>query len=144
VVGIIMRAVILGRLVDRFGETRVMRIGALIFALGLALYTLPRTIVLMALAIAVVPIGQALLFPSVTALSSHRSDPRELGQMMGVQQSFGGAARVVGPLWATWVYGHVGPSAPFLAAGGIMLFVAMLAFQVPLAARPEPELAAAD
>ena len=136
---VVMRGFLLGWFVDRLGETRVMRLGAIIFGLGLAVYTLPSTMWVMAFVIALVPIGQALLFPAVTALSSHRSDPAELGQMMGVQQAFGGAARVVGPLWSTAVFQAMGPTYPFLMASLIMWFVAMLAFQVPLAAHaPEP------
>lgn len=135
---VVMRALVLGWFVDRFGETRVMRLGAIIFAVGLTLYTVPNTIWLMALVLPLVPIGQALLFPSVTALSSHRSDPAELGQMMGVQQAFGGAVRVVSPLWATAVFQAFGPARPFLVAAGIMAVVALLAFQVPLAVEPAP------
>ena len=136
---VVMRGFLLGWFVDRLGETRVMRLGAIIFGLGLAVYTLPTTMWVMAFVIALVPIGQALLFPAVTALSSHRSDPAELGQMMGVQQAFGGAARVAGPLWSTAVFQAMGPTYPFIIASLIMLLVAMLAFQVPLAAHvPEP------
>lgn len=130
---VVMRALVLGWAVDRLGETRVMRAGAMIFAVGLALYAVPNTIWLMALIIPLVPIGQALLFPSVTALSTHRADPEERGQMMGVQQAFGGAARVVGPLWATWAFQQFGPSSPFLIASAIMLFVTMLTFAIPIA-----------
>jgi len=130
---IVMRAVILGRLVDRIGETREMRAGALVFAVGLALYTLPATIPVFAVVLPLIPIGQALLFPAVTALSSHRSDPKEQGQMMGVQQAFGGAARVIGPIWAGAAYQGLGPSSPFLIAALIMAVVGVLAFQVPLA-----------
>jgi MFS family permease len=143
---VVMRALVLGWAVDRLGETRVMRVGAMVFALGLALYTVPGTIWLLALVIPLVPIGQALLFPSVTALSSHRSDPKELGQMMGVQQAFGGAARVVGPLWATWVFQRFGPSSPFLVASAIMLLVAMLTLAIPVSWDRDvmPHVAAAD
>jgi MFS family permease len=130
-IAVIMRALVLGWMVDRFGETRVMRLGALVMGIGLALYTLPGTIWMMALVIPLVPIGQALLFPSVTALSSHRSDPKELGQMMGVQQTFGGLSRVVAPLVSTWIFEVLGPNDPFLMAALIMLFVAVLAFRVP-------------
>ena len=141
---VVMRALVLGWFVDRLGETRVMRLGALIFGLGLAVYAAPSSIWLMAFVIALVPIGQALLFPSVTALSSHRSDPAELGQMMGVQQAFGGAARVAGPLWSTFAFQALGPAWPFLIASLIMMVVAVLTFQVPLATPvPEP-VAGAD
>ncbi len=128
---VIMRALVLGPVVDRFGETRTMRAGALLFALGLALYTAPSTIWAMALVLPLVPIGQALLFPSVTALATHRADPRELGQTMGVQHAFGGMSRVIGPLWATAVFQYVGPPYPFLVASAIMMLVLLLAIRVP-------------
>ena len=138
---VVMRAVVLGRMVDRFGETRVMRIGAVMLGLGMALYTLPGSVWMMAAVIPLVPIGTALLFPSVTALSSHHSEARELGQMMGVQQAFGGMARVVAPLVSTWLYQHLSPTDPFLAAASIMLLVTILAFRVPTQVRT-PRLAA--
>lgn len=135
IMAVVMRALILGWLVDRLGETRVMRAGAIIFGIGMAVYTLPDTIWMLALALPLVPIGQALLFPAVTALSSHRSDAKEQGQMMGVQQAFGGAARVVGPIWAGAAFQGLGPTSPFLIAALIMAVVGVLAFQIPVAAR---------
>ena len=141
---VVMRSIILGKAVDWLGETRIMRVGALIFALGLGLYTAPSALWGMALVIPLVPIGQALLFPAVTALSSHRTDPSELGQMMGVQQAFGGMARILSPVWATWVFEVAGPSWPFLIASGIMLLVLVLALRVPVEPPPAPEPLPAD
>ncbi|MDP3775547.1 MAG: MFS transporter [Gemmatimonadales bacterium] len=136
---VIMRALVLGWLVDRIGETRVMRLGALLLVAGLALYPLPATLWTAAIVFALVPVGTALLFPSVTALASHRADPKELGQTMGVQQSFGGMARVIAPLWATAAFQFLGPASPFFIAAGIMAVVSLLAYQVPHAAtRAEP------
>ncbi len=143
---VVMRALVLGWAVEKLGETRVMRLGALVFSLGLLLYTVPGTLLTLFLVMPLVPIGQALLFPSVTALSSHRSDPKELGQMMGVQQAFGGAARVVGPLWSTWIFQRYGPSSPFLVATGIMLLVTLMTLAIPVSwdrDQPRPEAAAA-
>jgi len=132
---VVMRALVLGWFVDRFGETRVMRYGAAIMGAGLVMYTVPSTVWGMALAIPLIPIGQALLFPSVTALTSHRSDPTEYGQTMGVQHAFGGAARVIGPLWATAAFQALGPAQPYLLAAALMLVVLMLTLQVPIVAR---------
>jgi MFS family permease len=128
---VVMRALILGWLVDRIGETRVMRIGAFLLVLGLALYPLPPTIWLAGLVIPLVPMGTALLFPSVTALSSGRSDPKEVGQTMGVQQAFGGMARVLGPMWSTPVFQLFGRGAPFEIAALLMSGVLLMALQVP-------------
>jgi MFS family permease len=136
---VVLRAVIIGWLVDRFGETRVMRAGTVTLALGMLLYPLPHSIPVMALVLALVPIGTALLFPAVTALVSHETEPHEVGQTMGVQQAFGGIARVVGPLWATAVFQLAGPSVPFFVAAGIVGVTGLLAFRVPIARRqPAP------
>ena len=134
---VVLRALILGPLVDRFGETRVMRSGAVLLVLGMLLYPVPHTIPVMALVLAIIPTGTALLFPAVTALVSHESDPKELGQTMGVQQAFGGIARVAGPMWATPVFQLLGPSVPFLFIAGIVSVTSLLAFQVPIRGRAE-------
>jgi len=127
---IVMRAVILGRLVDRFGETRVMRMGAFALAIGLFLIPVPDSLLFAGLAMAFVPIGTALLFPSVSALVSHRTRKGEIGQLLGVQQQFGGVARVVAPLWATVVYQTLGITTPFFVASMVVVFVSFLTFGV--------------
>jgi len=90
-----------------------------------------------ALVLALVPIGTALLFPAVTALVSHESDPHEVGQTMGVQQAFGGVARVAGPLWSAPVFQLLGPSVPFLIASAVVAVAGVLAFRVPIRGRVE-------
>ena len=131
---VVMRAVVLGRLVERFGETRVTRMGALLLVTGLLLYPLPPTIWLAALVIPLIPAGTALLFPCVTALSSREARTDALGQAMGVQQAFGAVARVVGPLWATPAFQLLGRSSPFLIAAAVMAVANVLAWRVPRAA----------
>ena len=108
-----------------------MRMGALLLVAGLALYPFPPTIWLLALVIPLVPMGTALLFPSVTALSSSAADPRALGQTMGVQQAFGAVARIVAPLWATPAFQLLGRASPFFIAALIMGLVNVMAWQVP-------------
>jgi MFS family permease len=107
------------------------------------LFPLPHTILLMALVLTLFPVGTALLFPAVTALVSHESDPKELGQTMGVQQAFGGFARVAGPMWSAPAFQLLGPAYPFVIAAGILgVGAGSLAFRVPIdRRRPEPVLA---
>jgi len=130
---ILMRAIVLGRAVDRFGETRVMRAGAILLAIGLFAIPLPTFLVGTVIVMSLVPIGTALLFPNVSALVSFRTPNAELGQMLGVQQSFGGVARVIAPLWATAVF-QVGPSLPFFISAGVVALMTLLAFSVKPAA----------
>jgi len=127
---LIMRAIVLGRLVDRFGEARVMRMGAGCLALGLFSIPLPHTVVLTAVVMGLVPIGTALLFPSLSALVSHQAPRSQLGQTLGVQQTFGGVARVVAPIWSTAVYQVFGITYPFVIASAVVVFVSFLTFGV--------------
>ena len=127
---VVLRAVILGRLVDALGERRVMRLGGVSLALGLLLIPFAHTIPLLAVAIAFIPTGTALLFPATTALVTHEAPDTERGQVMGVQQTFGGIARVIAPIWATAAFQGLGPAVPFFVASAIVGVVVVLAFQV--------------
>lgn len=129
-VSVVMRAGILGRLVSRFGEVRLMQAGALLLALGLMAFPLPRHIGFLVPVMILVPIGTALLFPATSALLSQRCDTRVLGQVMGVQQAFGGMARIFGPIWAGAAFARLGPSVPFEVAGVVVLVVALLTTRV--------------
>jgi MFS family permease len=131
---VIMRAGLLGRLVNLLGEARLMRIGATLVALGLLAMPLPNRLAMVLLVMGLVPIGTALLFPSSTGLLSRRGNKQQLGQLMGVQQAFGGFSRIIGPIWAGSAFRYLGASVPFFVAGAIMGLVALLTLRV----RPEP------
>jgi len=128
---IIFRLFILGRAVDNFGEVRTARLGALSLGLGLALIPITGFMKLtglphfswlpFAVVIALVPLGAALNFPSVTALLSRVVGENERGLYMGVQQTYGGIARVIYPLIAGVASDHLGESAPFWISGGFVL-----------------------
>ena len=53
-----------------------------------------------ALAVALIPLGTAFTFPCVTAMLSRVIPSAERGLYMGVQQTFGGMARVFFPILA--------------------------------------------
>jgi hypothetical protein len=124
-ISVIMRAGVLGRLVALLGEERVLRFGAIFLALGLVALPLPGRLVLVLGVMGLIPVGTALLFPSTTGLLSRRGSAEQLGQLLGVQQAFGGLARIVGPIWAGAAYRYLGPTVPFYVAGVIVGLVAL-------------------
>lgn len=132
-IGIVMRALLLGPTVRRFGEVGVTRMGSLSLVLGLALIpvpamldlTRPERLAVLALILLFVPVGTALLFPATTALVSRRSAKSEMGQTMGVQQAFGSTARVLGPVCAGRIY-EVDIRYPFWTAATVMLATSFL------------------
>jgi MFS family permease len=124
-ISVITRAFVLGRMVDWLGEARLSRIGLVLLGAGLALMPLTHNYVSLALTVALVPLGTAFTFPCVTALLSKVISPQERGLYMGVQQTFGGAARVLAPIWAGFAWDHLGLGVPFwtsaLLVGGTLL-----------------------
>lgn len=109
---VLSRTLLLGRLVDRLGEARLSRIGITLLALGLV--TLPFTPMVaegtalrflpLALAVALWPLGTAFTFPCVTSQLSRAIPGHERGLYMGVQQTFGGVARVIFPTLAGFAF----------------------------------------
>jgi MFS family permease len=129
-ISVLTRAGILGGMVDRLGEARLSRVGVVTLALGLATIPFSHTYAFLAITIALLPLGTAFTFPCITSLLSRVVERHETGLYMGVQQTFGGVARVLGPLWAGWAYDHLGVSVPFLTAavfvvGTLLLSIGM-------------------
>jgi MFS family permease len=147
VMSVVTRAVILGWAVEKFGEARLSRLGLALLATGLALlpfmYPLSNpvlTYVPLALAVALIPLGTAFTFPCVTSLLSRVVSSRERGLYMGVQQTFGGAARVIFPVIYGYLFDRV-IQLPFLlaavlVAGTILLGLRMETYATETAEKP--------
>ena len=130
VVGVLMRAFVVGPVNDRLGEVRTMRLGAVLYALGYALIPFATSVSLFIGLQVLLPLGTALLFPANSALVSHRTSRHEFGLMMGVQQALRGVAAVLGPIWAGMAYQYLGPRVPFFACSVIIVCALLLATRV--------------
>ena len=128
VISVVTRAGILGRLVDRYGEAQLSRIGLALLATGLASLPLARGYFTLAIAVALIPLGTAFTFPCVTSMLSRVISSRERGLYMGVQQTFGGLARVIVPLWAGFSYDHFGKTVPLFTSAALVLGTIVLGF----------------
>ncbi len=126
IISVITRAGFLGSAVERFGEARLAQIGLVLLAIGLASYPFVHNYVILAITIALVPLGTAFTFPCVTSLLSRVIPSSERGLYMGVQQTYGGLSRVVIPLWAGYSYDHFGRSIPFLTSAALVLLTLLL------------------
>ena len=120
-ISFITRAGILGKLVSWLGELRLSRYGMALLATGLAGMALSTSLPALAVFLALLPLGTAFTFPCVTGLLSGVVPPHERGLYMGMQQTFGGAGRVVGPIYAGWAFDHLGQGVPFYTAAVIVL-----------------------
>ena len=138
-IGVVVRAFVLGKMVEWFHEPRLSRMGMVMLAVGLFTMPLSPSIPIFALSVALVPLGTAFTFPCVTSLLSQVCPQHERGLYMGVQQTFGGVARVVGPVYAGWAYDHLGHGIPFYTAGVIVLLTISLGLGMEqYAKQPQP------
>lgn len=120
-ISVFARALLLGKMLDRFGEARLSRIGLVTLAIGLAGLPLADTLPGLALATGLIPLGTAFTFPCVTGLLSKVIPPTERGLYMGLQQTYGGFTRIAGPLFFGTIYDHMGHSEPYWFAAAFVL-----------------------
>ena len=123
---VITRALVLGKMVDWLGEAKLSRLGMVLLALGLATMPLAPNIPVLALSVALVPLGTAFTFPCVTSQLSQVVPQHERGLYMGVQQTFGGFARVLGPIYAGLAFDYLGHGVPFFTGGVVVLMTISL------------------
>jgi MFS family permease len=115
-----------------------------LLACGLGGMPLAPSIPTLAIAVALVPLGTAFTFPCVTGLLSRVVPQHERGLYMGVQQTFGGVARVVGPLYFGWAFDHHGPGIPFYTAAVIVLLTILLGLDMENYTKPTAAEAASE
>src|SRR5258706_1207912 len=96
-ISVFARVLLLGRMVDWLGEANLSRLGLVLLAAGVVGMPLSRNLWMLAIAVALIPLGTAFTFPCVTALLSRVISQRERGLYMGMQQTYGGVARIIAP-----------------------------------------------
>ena len=116
---------LIGKNIKRVGETRLLSIGIVVFAIGLApLANLPTPTMLM-LALALLSVGYGLASPTIASLISKRTERALEGEALGINQSASSMARILGPLAGGLAYGALGTAAPYLG-GAIVALVAFI------------------
>jgi len=142
VIGALIQGGAIGRLVKALGEPKLIALSLLLTGIALALlpfikgegaliwsallHASDRPWIEMLLALALLSIGSALTRAPVFGLLSNLAPASERGATIGVAQSAGALARIVGPLFATSLYFHA-PALPYVISGGIAVVAALFA-----------------
>jgi len=147
VVSALVQGGLIGRLVARYGERHLILTGSLLLALGLAALTLAfragatgAGLALLFGGLLILAAGSAVIAPSAASLVSRLAPAEEQGSALGLLQSVGAVARIVGPVLAGSVAAGLGAAAAFLVAGGVALLAGVLPALLPegsLAAEPD-------
>ena len=137
--GIVLQALLVGRLVKRWGEPSVVRAGFVSLVIGyLALSLIHSTSLLVGVTVLTV-FGHGVLRPALTSLITQNAAKHETGVVLGISQSIASLAQIAAPLVAGLLISrghlfHWSYVASFVALFGIIAARAGSALHV----RPPP------
>jgi MFS family permease len=134
---VIVQGGLIGRLVKIFGETALARTGMLLTTVSLGFLPFTRGLTSLLFVCAGLSIGTGLSTPPLNGLASQMIERSWQGRAMGVLQSSGSLARLLGPLLGGWLlmldlakpaaqYGRT----PFLVGALLCFAGAILAFAI--------------
>ena len=154
IVSALNQGVFTGKLAKKFGETRVLATGMLLFGASLVLqviapvawfpafrldlgaFTLPivqgwSIPIIMALGAC----GMSMAMPNISAMISRATPPDRQGAMLGLNMATGSIARIFGPLFAGALFSGLGHDWPFLVGAALTVPAAIIAVNAGRALR---------
>lgn len=108
-----------GPVTKALGETRTIRLGLVLNVVGFAVISVADSWLTLPPGLALLALGQGLLTPTLSSAVAGMT-PDRAGVSLGVQQSAGGLARVVGPILGGALFAAAIPL-PYLVAAGLTL-----------------------
>lgn len=154
IVSALNQGVFTGKLAKKFGETRVLATGMLLFGGSLVLQVLAPaawfpafSLDLGAFALPIVqgwiiPIvmaigacGMSMAMPNISAMISRATPPDRQGAMLGLNMAAGSIARIFGPLVAGALFSGLGHDWPFLVGAALTIPAAVIAVNAGRALR---------
>ena len=118
----------IGKLVRWRGEAKLVVMGCGLMTGALLAAGFSRTLPIFIILLLFHSIGYAITNPSLSGLVSRHAPKEMQGSTMGIYQSAGSLARVMGPLAAGLLFDHLGITAPFLAASFLFAGALILSY----------------
>ncbi len=117
----IVQGVLVGKVIKRIGEHRLVPAAILAMALALAAHAFVPNVPSLMAAMGLLAAGMGFNSPSILSMVSRLADPADQGTTLGVSQSLASLARIVGPVWGGFVFDQFGIAVPFLTSSALML-----------------------
>ena len=119
---------LLGRLINTFGERRIILTGLLLNALGMLLLLKAYSFVTLTIYLTITGIGNQLIRPTNTSWISKQTQIGQ-GAAIGIMDAFLSLGRILGPLLGGWLYAK--DAYPYAVLAGILI-IATLCLYIPL------------
>lgn len=126
-VGIIIQLFLLKRIIRLIPENKIVVIGILMMAISLLLVAFGGNIPFLLVAITLLAFANGISNPILAGLVSKLSPDDEQGNIMGISQSVGSIARMIGPIVGTIIYAELGAQSPYLFGAITLILTAIFA-----------------
>lgn len=130
VIAVLVQGLLIGPLTRKFGEKRLISVGAITVFLG-ALW-LPWGMGYAGIlgALGLIVSGVCMCGPSLSSLISQQAESHERGRILGVSQSSSGLGRIMGPALSGTAYGALGADSPFYISAIVMIVMLVLSLRI--------------
>ena len=124
----VVQGVLVGRVVKRIGERRLIPMAISAIALGIGLLPFAWSVATLLGALGVLAVGMGFNSPACSSMVSRLSSADDQGGILGLASSIASLGRVVGPAFGGFLYDSYGPRTPYLSAAVLMAITATGAF----------------
>jgi multidrug resistance protein len=117
----LVQGVVVGRVVKRIGEARLIPVAIFLIAVSIGLVPFAFSVPVLLGAVGLLAMGMGFNSPAMSSMVSRLSDPNDQGGILGLASSLASLGRVVGPAWGGFLFDHFGMTVPYLSAAAMML-----------------------
>ncbi len=119
---------LIGRLVKKFGEPKLVWMSLIIVAGAMLLIPLSAGIGILLLGLGLFSGGSGINRAPIMGMISKNADADEQGAILGVAQSVGTLARIIGPIFATVAYAYR-PVLPYVICAAVAVAASLIAWK---------------
>ena len=125
VIAIVTQVKVLSLVTAKLGEYQTLIVSVLILALGFGIISLTGYLPLFLVGNALIPLGNSLANPTLSAIATESIPKEEYGETLGLLQSSGSLGRIFGPVMAAEIFQRYNHNAPMLVSSIIFILVSL-------------------
>lgn len=126
IIAIITQVKILALATSKLGEYQTLVWSIVLLATGFGLIGATSYLPIFILGNALIPLGNSLANPTLTAIATESIPPSEYGETLGLLQSSGSLGRIFGPIAAGAIFSMFNHNAPMLVSATIFVAIALM------------------
>lgn len=130
VISALTQGVLIGPLVKKFGEKKLITSSVFLLGTGFLLFPLANNIYTFLPVVALIAFSIGVHNPSVITLISKNTPKEKQGGILGLNQSLGSLARVMGPVWGGFFFDTISIGFPFFSAGILIFLIFFITFRL--------------